>query len=90
MTKDERVREALADYAHEAWSGWLEYQLSKGTVNKDGTWTMPKWAFDRWTRLMRTAYANLPENEKQSDREEADKMLATIRDASAIRGSSAG
>ena len=38
MTKDEEVadatieklvREALADYAHDAWSGWMKYLFSK-------------------------------------------------------------
>ena len=30
----------------------------------------------RWRRQMRTKYEDLPEEEKKSDREEADKMIA--------------
>ena len=46
--------------------------------NVDGTWTMPKWAVERWTRQMNTEYKNLSEEEKDSDRREADGMLNII------------
>lgn len=69
-------REQLADYAHAAWSGWWLYAFSKGTVNDDGSLTFPAWAVERWTRQMKTPYADLPESEKASDRAEADKIVA--------------
>lgn len=74
-------REALAAYAHEAWSGWMQYMFSKGTIHDDFTWTMPVSLLGRWQRQMRTAYADLPESEKESDRTEADKMLQIFRQA---------
>lgn len=84
MIPDE-VREALAEYAHEAWSGWMKYMFEKGhnTIITSGdsyptVWTMPQWATIRWRRQMNTPYVELPEEEKQSDREEADKILAII------------
>ena len=70
------TRELLSDYAHEAWCGWMKYMFSKAVVNSDGTWTMPQWAVERWQRQMNTKYSELPEEEKKSDREEADKMLS--------------
>ena len=70
------TRELLSDYAHEAWCGWMKYMFSKAEINEDGTWTMPKWAVERWQRQMNTKYSELPEEEKKSDREEADKMLS--------------
>lgn len=73
------VREDLAAYAHNAWSGWWLYAFSKGTVNGDGTLTFPAWAVERWVRQMRTEYADLSEEEKLSDRAEADQMLAIMR-----------
>lgn len=76
MSQD--LREQLADLAHQQWSGWMEYLFSKGTVNDDGTWTMPAWAVERWRRQMQTSYAELSEQEKNSDREEADRVLALI------------
>ena len=74
----EETREALADYAHAAWSGWMKYQFSKAELQPDGTWTMPAWAVERWQRQMNTPYAELPEEEKASDRKEADEMLAIV------------
>lgn len=76
------VREKLAEYAHTAWSGWMVYLFEKceggGTV--DGVEpipvVIPGWAVERWQRQMNTPYADLPENEKESDRAEADRMLA--------------
>lgn len=73
------IRELLAAYSHDAaWSGWMRYMIGKGTLNDDGTWTMPAWAVERWMRQMNTPYAELSEQEKNSDREEADNMLAII------------
>lgn len=79
----DKLREQLAEYAHEAWSGWMRYMLSKGEYI-DATegdqagehWLMPAWGVTRWERQMKTPYADLPESEKESDRAEADKMLA--------------
>jgi len=72
------MREKLAELAHSQWSGWMKYLFSKGTFNKDGTWIMPAWAVERWSHQMQTSYPQLPESEKESDREEADKFLAVI------------
>lgn len=74
------IREQLADYAHDAWAGWMAYLFEKSTRNSDGTVTLPAWAVERWTRQMGTDYADLPEQEKESDRAEADKMLAIVRE----------
>ncbi len=74
-------REALADYAHEAWAGWMRYQFGKAPLNNDGSWTMPAAFVERWQRQMNTPYAELPEHEKRSDRDEADKMLAIVEPA---------
>ncbi len=67
--------EELADYAHEAWSGWMKYMFEKSEDNKDGTMTIPQWAVERWQRQADTKYVDLPEEEKESDRDEARKMI---------------
>lgn len=82
-----QLRESLAEYAHEAWSGWMKYLFGKGTFGVvevepglgEQTWTMPSWAIQRWARQMDTPYAALPESEKESDRQEADRMLAIMQ-----------
>jgi len=73
------TREALAEYAHEAWSGWMKYLFSK-TMRESitGGEIIPAWAVERWQRQLSTPYADLPEEEKESDRAEADKMLAIM------------
>lgn len=70
--------EPLAAYAHEAWSGWMRYLFEKSTLNEDGTVTIPKWAVERWQRQMNTPYNALPEEEKKSDRVEAETILVTM------------
>lgn len=69
------LREGLAEYAHEAWAGWMKYMFEKGTLNEDGTYTMPRWAVERWSRQALADYSDLPEGEKESDRLEADRMI---------------
>jgi hypothetical protein len=69
------LTEGLAFYAHDAWSGWMKYLFEKSTRNPDGSVTIPKELVDRWTRQMNIEYDRLPENEKESDRKEARKMM---------------
>jgi hypothetical protein len=80
VTSDD-TREALAAYAHEAWNGWMRYLFRQGTTHGDGSFTIRPWAVERWVRQMQTTYADLPEDEKQSDRAEADQILKIIRGA---------
>ena len=40
--------------------------------------SIPKWAVDRWKRQMQTPYNDLSEEEKESDRKEADGMIAIL------------
>lgn len=70
--------EQLAEYAHSAWSGWMEYLFKNSEEKEDGTVVIPKWAVDRWLRQMKTPYANLTEDEKKSDRKEADKIISIM------------
>lgn len=69
-------REQLAALAHEQWSGWMHYLFSKSAFNDDGSFTIPPASVDRWKRQMDTPYHDLPESEKDSDRVEADKVMA--------------
>ena len=73
-------RELLADFVHKQWSGWMKYLFSKGAMNDDGSWTMPPWAVERWQRQMNTDYRYLPEDEKESERKEAEAMLSILND----------
>ena len=72
------IREKLAELAHEQWCGWMQYMFSKSFINQDGTMTIPKWAVERWTRQINIKYPDLTEEEKESDRNEADKVFSII------------
>lgn len=84
-----KQREELADYAHTAWAGWMEYMFHQCHINLDKSVTIdkeyyvkiliPKTVYDRWQQQMNTAYGSLSEKEKESDRDEADKMLAIMK-----------
>ena len=73
------IREALADYAHRSWTGWMEYLFSRTMRPIPGSAPMipERWA-ERWQRQMDTPYAELSEAEQDSDRKEADRMLAIM------------
>lgn len=82
MSEHDELIEALADYAHVAWAGWKEYEfrlcreaMESGEPLAPGYLVIPANLVSRWTRQMNTPYADLPENEKESDRVEARKML---------------
>lgn len=86
MSKD-ALREELAAYAHEAWIGWMKYFFLKCEPHVpymesgNGYWfhlKMPTELYERWKRQMSTEYERLPEGEKKSDREEADKMMSIM------------
>lgn len=81
----EALREALAAYAHNAWTGWMIYLFSKCTEEPGNVYRIPPWAVERWKRQMGTNYCDLSEEEKASDREEADKMLALMGEAASAR-----
>lgn len=70
-----KMIEELAEFAHNQWSGWMIYLFSKCTLNDDGTMTIPVWAVERWQRQAQTHYLDLPDDEKESDRKEARKVL---------------
>lgn len=75
----QRRVETLAEYAHTAWAGWLAYMLNERCIkNEDGTMTIPAFFVERWLRQSTTSYADLPEAEKESDRDEARAIIGVL------------
>lgn len=74
------LREELASYAHDTWSRWMKYLFSKSTRNPDGSITIPPDLVSRWERQMTTYYSYLSEDEKESDRKEADAIREIVQD----------
>ena len=70
--------ESLAAIEHERWSHWQRYLHSKGKLLPDGSLSLPAELVARWERQMAQAYADLPEAEKHSDRDQVRKYLDVI------------
>lgn len=83
--KGEALIEVLAEYAHDSWSGWMSYLFSKSSFTGIGDMVIPKWTVDRWKRQVATAYKDLSEAEKESDREEARNILMRISQNKPVR-----
>ncbi len=73
------LREQLAALAHEQWAGWMKYLFENSKEADDGSVEIPASLVARWKRQMATSYHDLPENEKESDRAEAEKILHVIQ-----------
>ena len=69
------VIELLAALSHESWAGWTRWMMEKWNETHANGETFRQ----RWTRQMMTPYAELSEQEKESDREEARKVLSILR-----------
>jgi hypothetical protein len=78
--RKDRVREALAAYAHEAWSGWMRYQFSRQVLfqGSGGVSAMSDEDRARWTRQMHTSYQELSDGERASDHMQADNILTVL------------
>lgn len=66
--------EALAHVEHERWSGWEKYR-AKCVASPEREEHEA-----RWKKQRETAYADLSEKEKESDRVEARKSLSVIKE----------
>lgn len=75
------LRESLAAMQHAIWAHWMVYLFSVSTHRADGRVVIRKDLVTRWTRQMQTSYAMLTEQEKVSDREQADKILTLLQEA---------
>ncbi len=66
--KNEHLLELLADSEHERWSRWMRWMFDNWTEEN----------IIRWKRQIQTPYNQLSEQEKESDRKEARKILTVI------------
>lgn len=73
--------EAIAAVEHERWAHWQRYLHEQCTPLDDGSLLIPSHLARRWERQISTAYADLSEEEKNSDREQAHAYLAALRQA---------
>ena len=69
------MKDQKAKAAHDIGASWMKWLFEWGTMNEDGSWTMPKEKVDRWKRQMTTEYQDLSESEKESDRKVAKEYM---------------
>ena len=74
------IVECLASVQHEIWAHWMSYLFSVCEVNDDGSVTIPADKVWRWSRQVSTDYNGLSESEKDSDREQAAKVISALDD----------
>jgi len=70
--------ESLADVQHAIWAHWMEYLFSRCERNPDGSATIPATLVERWQRQVSTVYTDLTERERDSDRQQAAKVLTVL------------
>ena len=80
------LREALARYAHKAWSLWMVWLFTKW----DEICSTGETYQQAWRRQMTTTYDALSERDKASDRQEAEAILAIVRAALAATATQEG
>jgi hypothetical protein len=87
MTAPDRVREVLqsepvverlAEIEHERWAHWQKYVHDQCERREDGSMVIPAELAARWQAQIETPYADLSEQEKDSDREQVQRYLPTI------------
>lgn len=72
--------EQLADVQHEIWSHWMKYLFSVSTINEQGECVIPTEYVERWQKQAHTSYAELSEKERESDREQARKVIQRLEE----------
>ena len=84
MSAREKAVEVLADCEHASWARWHKYvgECADGLPN--GPWTLAFYHVNHWNRQANTDYADLSEQEKESDRKEVQLALDAIREANLI------
>jgi Zn-dependent M32 family carboxypeptidase len=84
--RKESLMETLAALEHERWSHWQRYMHAQCHRADDGSLTIPAELVTRWEKQTSTAYSELSEAEKESDREQVRRYLSVIAAALADGG----
>jgi len=77
MKKAELV-EQLAAVEHARWAHWQRYVHNQCERLPDGRLIIPSDLVERWEEQIETPYERLSEKEKDSDREQVEKILPIL------------
>lgn len=76
------LREAVAAVMHDVWAHWMKYLFSRcKRLHGEDLRVIPNHQRLAWKRQMNTPYNKLTEDEKDSDRDQAEKVLAVVKAA---------
>jgi hypothetical protein len=70
--------EDLAAIEHDRWAHWQRYVHGKGTRLPDGSLILPAEVVRRWDEQIAKKYAELTQEEKESDRDQVRRYLPTV------------
>ncbi|MGB3045794.1 MAG: hypothetical protein WBB98_21665 [Xanthobacteraceae bacterium] len=70
--------EELAALEHQRWAHWQKYVHDSGQRQPDGSILLPADIVSRWEQQINTPYADLSNEEKDSDREQVRKYLPLL------------
>ena len=73
--------ERLAAVEHERWSHWQRYLHGKCVRQPDGSLLIPAELVARWEKQIHSKYAELSDQERESDREQVRKYIPLIASA---------
>lgn len=77
----EEILDRLATIEHERWAHWQRYVHDQCEQRSDGSLVIPAELVARWEAQIKTPYAGLSDQEKDSDREQVRRYLPTIIEA---------
>lgn len=72
------IIDRLASIEHDRWAHWQQYMHSKGRRDPNGSLILPAELVKHWENQIKTAYKDLSEAEKESDREQVRRYLPLI------------
>lgn len=79
--RDPDLLDRLAAAEHERWAHWQRYVHDQCERREDGALVIPAHLVDRWEHQVATAYADLSEAEKESDKDQVRRYLPIITEA---------
>lgn len=75
------LKDQLAAAEHERWAHWQSYMHGHGQRHPDGSLTIPAHLVALWDGQIKRPFAELTEQERDSDREQVDRYLPLIAEA---------
>lgn len=73
-----KVVDQLASIEHERWAHWQRYVHAHCERRADGSLVIPSDLVARWERQIETAFVDLSEDERESDRQQVREYLPVV------------